>query len=473
MGTAGAAAAMTDQTALVGRMTEETEAAGSRGTDGSTAGELSAAEAVQLLRARQIRYLRLGFTDIFGVARSMEVTAGRFEHALAGQVMFDGSAMDGDAREEESDMLLRPLPGTLRFPPDDPEAASVVCAVHRPDGGRFEGDPRGSLERAVAALAALGLEARVGADLEFFLFRLGSDGRPTRSPHDDGGYYEVSQRDRSAAIRREIAEAAGALGIGVRASLHEVAPGQQRLELESAPALDTADALLALRVAVQGVAASRGLHASFMPKPLPGASGSGLHLHHSLWREGTNRFLDVEARDELSDLMRYYVGGLLRHARAYCAVTNPLVNSYKRLAPGFDAPVNVAWSLHTRSPMIRIPMDRGPETRCEVRIADAAANPYLALAVQMAAGVAGLREELDPGEPINKNLWTLTPREKQRLRVQELPRHLGEALDELEQDRITRAALGEYIFSRFVAVKRQEWLEYLAHVHPWEVERYL
>lgn len=274
-------------------------------------------------------------------------------------------------------------------------------------------------------------------------------------------------------MRREVVDAVTALGIDVRSSLHEVAPGQHRIDLEPAGALDAADALSAVRDVVRDVADRHGLHASFMPKPLPGANGSGLHLHHSLWRDGVNAFFDVESRDELSEVLRQYVGGLLLHARAYCAVTNPLVNSYKRLVPGHEAPVNVAWSLHNRSPMIRIPMERGPETRCEVRIADAATNPYLALAVQLAAGLDGLTEEIDPGEPINKNLWALTPREKQRLRVRELPRHLGEALDELERDRVTRAALGEYIYSRFTAVKREEWLEYLGYVHPWEVERYL
>jgi glutamine synthetase len=252
-----------------------------------------------------------------------------------------------------------------------------------------------------------------------------------------------------------------------------VAASQHRIELAPLSALAMADALAQLRVLVRSVANRNGLHASFMPKPLLGVNGSGLHLHHALWRDGSNTFFDPEARDELSDTLRQYVGGLLRHARAYCAVTNPLVNSYKRLVPDHEAPVNVAWSLHNRSPMIRIPMERNAETRCEVRIADAAANPYLTLAVQIAAGVDGLREEIDPGEPINKNLWMLSPREKQRLRILELPRHLGEALDELEQDRVTRAALGEYIFSRFTAAKREEWLEYLGHVHPWEVRRYL
>ena len=430
-------------------------------------------ETLDLLSSRGVRYLRLTFTDVFGVVRGLEVASRQFAKALDGLMMFDGSAMDGDARVEESDMLLRPNLRTLRVLPWEPEVGAVSCSVHRPDGGRFEGDPRSSLERAVAWLDALGYEARIGADLEFFLFRRDAAGAPTGIPHDAGGYYDLLPSDRASRTRREMVDALEAMGIEVRSSHHEVSPGQHRIELSPLPALEMGDSLATLRALVREVADRHGLHASFMPKPVQGRNGSGLHLHHSLWQNGRNVFLDMEARDELSDTLRFYVGGLLQHARAYCAVTNPLVNSYKRLVPAHEAPVNVAWSLHNRSPMIRIPMERGDDTRCEVRIADAAANPYLAIAVQMAAGTEGLREEIDPGEPINKNLQTLTPREKQRLRIPELPRHLGEALDELERDRVTRSALGEYVYSRFTDGKREEWLEYLGHVHPWEVDRYL
>lgn len=430
-------------------------------------------EALEHLSARGVRYLRLTFTDVFGAVRGVEVTARQFEKALHGEIMFDGSAMDGDARVEESDMLLRPNLRTLRVMPWEPEMGVVSCAVHRADGGRFEGDPRASLERAVAWMDAMGYEVRVGAELEFFLFLRDADGSPTREPQDSGGFYDLVPADRGSRSRREMLDALDSIGIDVRSAHHEVSPGQHRIELTPLPALEMGDALSTLRALVREVADRHGLHASFMPKPLQGRNGSGLHVHHSLWREGENVFYDPEARDELSDTLRLYVGGLLQHARAYCAVTNPVVNSYKRLVPAHEAPVNVAWSLHNRSPMIRIPMERGDDTRCEVRIADAAANPHLAIAVQIAAGTEGLREEIDPGEPINKNLQTLTPREKQRLRVMELPRHLGEALDELERDRVTRSALGEYIYSRFTYGKRAEWLEYLAHVHPWEVDRYL
>ncbi|HEX6068466.1 MAG TPA: glutamine synthetase family protein [Longimicrobiaceae bacterium] len=434
----------------------------------------AAAAALRGLREREVSYLRLQFSDMFGVPKSIEVPRAQFEKALAGRIMFDGSAMDGNARVEESDMLLRPDLASLRvFEAEDGTAATVVCDVHRPDGGRFEGDPRAALGRAVATLELLGLQARVGADLEFFLLRLAPDGEPSLELQDRAGYYDVAPLDRSEEVRREIVRELEAMGVEVLSALHEVAASQHRIELGPLPAMTLADTLTNLRVVVRTVARRHGLHGSFMPKPFVGANGSGLHLHHSLWRDERNVFFDAEARDELSDTLRLFVGGLLRHARAYCAITNPLVNSYKRLVPDHEAPVNVAWSLHNRSPMIRIPMERGEETRCEVRIADAAANPYLALAVQISAGLDGLRQELDPGEPINKNLWTLTPREKQRLRIAELPRHLGEALDELERDRVTRMALGEYIFSRFTEAKREEWLQYLAHVHPWEVERYL
>ena len=436
-------------------------------------GPSTADAALSFLREQGLRYLRLTFTDVFGTVRGLEVTAPHFEKAISGLMMFDGSAMDGDARVEESDMLLRPDIRSMRVAPWEPEVATLHCGVYRADGGRFEGDPRASLERAVAGLERIGYEARIGADLEFFLFREDGGRLPGREPHDRGGYYALSPADRGVSVRREILTALEGMGFAVRAAHHEVSPGQHRIELDPRPALDTGDALVMMRSVIREVAARQDLHASFMPKPLRGTNGSGLHLHHSLWRDGQNVLFDPEARDELSDTLRQYIGGLLQHARAYCAVTNPLVNSYKRLVPSHEAPVNVAWSLHTRSPMIRIPMEREDDTRCEVRIADAAANPYLAIAVQIAAGTEGLREEVDPGEPINKNLQTLTPREKQRLRVVELPRHLGEALDELQRDRVVRSALGEYIYSRFTAGKRAEWLDYLGHVHPWEVERYL
>lgn len=438
-----------------------------------TEGALTPAQAVQLLRAREIRYLRLAFTDIFGTARGMELPASQFQKAMEGRIMFDGSAMDGDARQEESDMLLRPDLHSLKVLPWDPEVAVVACAVYRPDGGRFEGDPRASLERAVRALGDLGFEARIAADIEFFLLQRDENGKISRTPHDQGGYYELPPGDGGAAVRREVMDALEKLGLPTRGALHEVAPGQHRIELAPLSPLQLADGLALLRTVVRTIAAEHGLHASFMPKPMQGLNGSGLHLHHALWSEGRNHFFDDEARDQLSDTLRFYVGGLLHHAAGYCAITNSVVNSYKRLVPAHEAPVDIAWSLHNRSPMIRIPMERGDDTRCEVRIADPAANPYLAVAVQIAAGVEGLKEEIDPGEPVHTNVFSLTPREKQRMRIRQLPKHHGAALDELERDRAMRAALGEYIFSRFTAGRRAEWLDYLAHVHPWEVERYL
>lgn len=434
---------------------------------------LTPAQAVQLLRAREIRYLRLTFTDVFGTVRGLELPASQFQKAMEGRIMFDGSAMDGDARQEESDMLLRPDLRSLRVLPWDPEIAIVACAVYRPDGGRFEGDPRASLERAVRGLADAGYEARIAADIEFFLLRRDAEGGVSRTPLDGGGYYELQPDDRGAVVRREVVDALEKLGIATRGALHEVAPGQHRIELAPLPAVQLADSLVLLKTVVRTIAANHSLHASFMPKPVQGLNGSGLHLHHALWQDGQNRFFDEEARDQLSDTLRYYVGGLLHHASGYCAITNSVVNSYKRLVPAHEAPVDIAWSLHNRSPMIRIPMERADDTRCEVRIADPAANPYLAIAVQIAAGMEGLREEIDPGEPVHTNVFSLTPREKQRMRIRQLPRHHGAALDELERDRAMRAALGEYIFSRFTAGRRAEWLEYLAHVHPWEVERYL
>lgn len=436
---------------------------------------IDAAGVLALLEEHDVRYLRLQFMDLFGEVKSFEVAASQFGRAVAGELMFDGSSVDGRARVEESDMYLRPDPATLCLLPwtgTDSRVASLVCDLHRPDGAPFEGDPRGALRRAVQALNEEGFEPTIGAEVEFFLFRMDAAGEPTLRPQDRGGYYDVAPLDAGESIRRDIVGVLEAMGFGVASSHHEVAPGQHKVDLLPTGALALADALASLSVVVKMVAARHGVHATFMPKPNPDQNGSGLHTHHALLRDGENAFFDPEARDDLADVLRLYVGGLLAHARGYCAITNPLVNSYKRLVPGYQAPVNVAWSLHTRSHMVRIPVTRGPDTRCEVRIADPAANPYLALAVQLAAGLDGLRQETHPGDPINKSLWALSQRERQRLRIPELPRHLGEALDELERDRTVRAALGEYIYSHYTTAKRAEFEEYLAQVHPWEVQRY-
>jgi glutamine synthetase len=440
-------------------------------SQGSTKTEL-----LNLLKESNVRFLRLQFIDIMGQLKNVEVPQSQFEKALAGDIMFDGSSIEGFVRIEESDMVLRPDYGTLVvFPWGDPEnqVARLICDVFAATGRPFAGDPRHVLKRQIEAAAKLGYEMMAGAEAEFFLFQRLEDGSPTRATHDAGGYFDLTPVDLGEVARRDIVNVLEMMGFEVEASHHEVAPGQHEVDFKYADALLTADRLATFKFVVRNVALQHGLHATFMPKPIYGQNGSGMHTHQSLFRDGRNAFYDANAEDELSDVMRWYVAGLLRHARSFCAVTNPLVNSFKRLVPGFEAPVNVAWSHHNRSPMIRIPARRDKGTRLEVRVPDPSANPYLALAVQLAAGLDGVRRRLKPPDPVDKNIWALSVRERRRYKIQELPRDLGEAIDLLKRSTLVKEALGEHVFQQFVAAKEQEWQEYIAQVHEWEIEHYL
>lgn len=436
--------------------------------------DATAGTVLELLAEHDVRYLRLHFTDVGGTTRQVEVMERQFERALAGDIMIDGSAVPGFARLEESDMRLRPEPATLRLLPDGHpgRTASLICDVHRSDDEPFEGDPRGALKRVLAELATLGFVARVGIETKFFLLEPGDAGTPPAA-HDSAGYLAPAPADRGAAARRAIVDVLETLGFTVETAHHEIAAGQHEIAFAFADALTTADRMAILRLVVREVAHGHGLRASFMPKPFPDANGSGMHVHQSLWREEENAFADPDAENGLAEVMRWYVAGVLRHARGFCAVTNPLVNSYKRLVPGRDAPVGVAWALQNRSALIRVPAARGERTRIELRMPDSSANPYLALAVQIAAGIDGIRNQLEPPQPVHKDVWTMGARERQRLRIERLPRSLVEALDRLEEDRVIRAALGEHVYDHLIRTRREEWRHYTKAVHPWELERYL
>jgi len=310
-------------------------------------------------------------------------------------------------------------------------------------------------------------------EAEFFIFHLDERGYPTLQTHDAGGYFDLSPTDRAEPIRRLIIQDLVDLGFEVEAGHHEVAEGQHEIDFKYADALATADNLARFRYIVRNIAYRYGFAATFMPKPIYGQNGSGMHTHQSLFKDGKNAFHDPESKWEISPIGLSYIAGLLKHARGFCAVTNPLVNSYKRLVPGYEAPVNVAWSMRNRSPLLRMPERRGEGTRCELRMPDPAANPYLALAVQLAAGLDGIREGLEPPEPVNRNVFTMSDEERREHRIDELPRDLHEALSELEQDQVIRDALGSHIYQRFLDAKRQEWREYAAQVSAWEVDRYL
>ncbi len=436
----------------------------------------TAKDILQLTEAQGVRFLRLQFTDILGINKNVEVPASQFAKALAGDILFDGSSIQGFVRVEESDMLLRPDFSTFRvFPWGDAtqRVARVICDVVSPDGAPFAGDPRRVLKEQVAKAAKLGFVMNAGMEAEFFLFRAPSDGGAATLTHDVGGYFDLAPMDRGEEARRAIVGVLEQLGFEVEAAHHEVAHGQHEIDFRYADALTTADNIATFRFVVKHVAQQFGLVASFMPKPIFGQNGSGMHAHQSLFKKGENAFYDAKGAYELSATAHHYIGGLLQHARGMCAITNPLVNSYKRLVPGFEAPVNVAWSIHNRSPLIRVPARRGTGTRVELRSPDPAANPYLALAVMLAAGLDGIATEATSREPVNENIWEMSHRERRRLRIDDLPRDLNEACDELEKNSVMTDALGPHVTEHFLAAKRQEWREYISQVSAWELDRYL
>ena len=433
-------------------------------------------EILELAHAHQVRFLRLQFTDILGVNKNVEVPASQFVKALAGDILFDGSSIEGFVRVEESDMLLQPDLATFRiFPWGDPHSrvARVICDVTSPDGQSFAGDPRQVLKRQVARAAAMGYVMNAGMEAEFFLFKQPTDGAAVATTHDVGGYFDLAPMDRGEEARRAIVATLEQMGFEVEAAHHEVAHGQHEIDFRYADALTTADNIATFRFVVKHVAQQFGLMASFMPKPIFGQNGSGMHTHQSLFRKGENAFFDPKGEYQLSTVAHHYIGGLLKHARGMSAITNPLVNSYKRLVPGYEAPINVAWSMRNRSPLIRVPERRGTGTRVELRSPDPAANPYLALAVMLAAGLDGIATEATSREPVNENIWEMSFRERRRLRIDDLPHDLNEACDELEKDAEITEALGKHVTEHFLAAKREEWREYISQVSAWELERYL
>jgi len=438
----------------------------------------SALRAAILDRAekQRVKFLRLQFTDILGVIKNVEVPDRQFGDALDGQIMFDGSSIEGFVRIEESDMYLRPDLSTFQvFPWTDASGARVgriICDIANPDGTPFAGCPRTVLKRAISMAAERGLQMKAGPETEFFLF-LRREGRPTTETHDAASYFDLAPVDLGEDVRREIVLALEQMGMHIEAAHHEVAPGQHEVDFHYDDVLATADNVSTCRFIVKNVALRNNLHATFMPKPIFGANGSGMHTHQSLFREGQNAFFDGGAEWQLSSTCLHYIGGLLRHAKGFCAITNPLVNSYKRLVPGFEAPTAIAWSEKNRSPLVRVPAARGTATRIELRMPDPACNPYLALAVMLRAGLAGIDEQIEPGPPVNKNIYKMSHRERRHLRIDDLPANLSEALDDLEKNDLVRETLGDHIFQHFLEAKREEWADYIRHVSPWEMDRYL
>jgi glutamine synthetase len=436
----------------------------------------SKAQILERTGREKIKFMRLQFTDILGTIKNVEIPDRQFEEALDGKIMFDGSSIEGFVRIEESDMYLRPDLSTFRvFPwtaPTGENVARMICDIYAPDGTPFAGCPRTALKKVIALAASKGYQMKAGPEAEFFLFQT-KNGEPTTESHDTASYFDLSPVDQGEDVRREIVLALEAMGFHVEAAHHEVAPGQHEIDFRYDDVLTTADNVSTFRFVVKNVAIRNGLHATFMPKPVYGINGSGMHTHMSLFTNNTNIFFDQRAPMQLSATCLHYIGGILRHAKGFCAITNPLVNSYKRLVPGYEAPTNIAWSEKNRSPLVRVPAARGVATRIELRMPDPSCNPYLALAVMLRAGIDGIDRKMDPGPPVNKNIFEMSHRERRHLRIDELPGNLSEALDELEKDGLVRETLGDHLFEHFLAAKREEWHDYIRHVSPWEVERYL
>jgi glutamine synthetase len=424
---------------------------------------------------RGIRFVNLQFCDILGVVKSVTIPAHQFPEAASHGKWFDGSSIEGFTRIAESDMYLMPDLRTFAVLPWEKDMARVICWVHMPNGERFAGDPRHVLDVVLHEAAALGFTFNTGPELEFFLYRR-EGGRISPLLHDDGGYFDLSM-DLGTRVRNHMCEALEALGIKVETSHHEVAAGQHEIDFQYADALTTADNALTFRYTLKAIAQQHDLHATFMPKPVHGINGSGMHTHMSLFTgEGQNVFHDPADRYGLSETARFFIGGLLQHARGMSAVMAPLVNSYKRLVPGYEAPCYVSWGQTNRSALVRIPRVN-PEipkaTRIELRLPDPSANPYLAFAVMLKAGLDGVKNRIAPPEPLEENLYHFDEAQLARHKVPSLPKSLGEALDEMQRDPLVVAALGQHIFERFLDAKRTEWDDYRLAVSQWELDRYL
>ena len=436
------------------------------------------AEIMQKAKDAGVQFIRLQFTDILGVMKSVSITYEQLAKALDGELMFDGSSIEGFVRIEESDMYLKPDYDTfLILPWMSPNSASrtarLICDIFDAEGRPFLGSPRTVLKLVLAEAEKMGYSMHVGPEPEFFLFHTDENGLPTLITHDRAGYFDLPPVDRGEEARRDMVETLLSMGFEIEASHHEVAPGQHEIDFKYEEALKTADNIVTFRIAVRTVAQRHGLHATFMPKPVFGLAGSGMHLHISLFKEGQNAFYDPHKEDGLSLTCKYFIAGVLEHAQAITAITNPTVNSYKRLVPGYEAPVHIAWSYRNRSPLIRIPSRRGIGSRIELRSPDPTCNPYLGLAAVLKAGLWGMENKLTPPEPVEQNIYEMDLATRKKSGINTLPENLYEAIDELNRDKLVQEALGEHIYNRFVTAKVKEWEAYSSRVYQWEIDEYL
>ncbi len=431
---------------------------------------------IRLVEEEDVEFIRLQFTDMFGNLKNVAITASQLEKALENKCMFDGSSIEGFVRIEESDMYLYPDFDTMQiFPwrPQQGKVARLICDVYRPGGEPFEGDPRYILKRAIKEAEKMGYLFEVGPECEFFLFHTDENALPTTITHEQAGYFDLGPVDFGENARRDMVLTLEDMGFVIEASHHEVAPAQHEIDFRYDEALVTADNIMTFKLAVKTIAKRHGLHATFMPKPKYGVNGSGMHINMSLSKDGKNIFADPSDRQGLSREAYWFIGGIMKHMKGMTAITNPLVNSYKRLVPGYEAPVYIAWSATNRSPLIRIPAAGGEGTRVELRCPDPSANPYLALAVCLQAGLDGIRDRIMPPASVDRNIFSMTEEERKSLHIEEIPGTLIEAVGELEKDAFIRSVLGEHISAKYVEAKKREWEAYRSQVTDWEIQAYL
>ena len=431
---------------------------------------------IHMIQDNDVEFIRLQFTDIFGTLKNVAITASQIERALKNECMFDGSAIEGFVRIEESDMYLYPDLDTFQiFPwrPQQGKVARLICDVYRPNGEPFEGDPRYILKKVIKQAEDMGYSFEVGPECEFFLFHTDDNGIPTTITHEKGSYFDLGPVDLGENARRDMVLNLEDMGFEIEASHHEVASAQHEIDFAHNGALQTADDIMTLKLVIKSIAKRHGLHASFMPKPKSGVSGSGMHINMSLQKNGHNIFYDPEGDLEMSEDAYHFIAGILAHARGMTALTNPLVNSYKRLVAGYEAPIYIAWSVMNRSPLVRVPAARGKGTRVELRCPDPACNPYLVLAVCLAAGLEGIKKKLAPPARVDRNIFEMDRNEKEALHIESLPQDLCEATRELEKDAFIRNVLGEHVSENYIEAKYKEWENYRVQVTEWEIEEYL
>ncbi len=433
-------------------------------------------DVIRLVQEEDVEFIRLQFTDIFGTLKNVAITASQLERALDNKCMFDGSSIEGFVRIEESDMHLYPDLDTFTiFPwrPQHGKVARLICDIYRPDGTPFEGDPRHVLKRVLKEAEEMGYQFDVGPECEFFLYHTDDNGQPTTITHEKAGYFDLGPVDLGENARRDMVMTLEDMGFEIEASHHEVSPAQHEIDFKYDDALVTADNIMTFKLTVKTIAKRHGLHATFMPKPKEDINGSGMHINMSLSKDGKNIFGNSEDPAGLSPEAYYFIGGILKHIKDMTAITNPIVNSYKRLVPGYEAPAYIAWSTQNRTPLIRIPVSVEEHTRVELRCPDPASNPYLVLAVCLAAGLDGIRNRVMPPARVDKNIFKMTEEEKEAMGIESLPNNLLDAVKRLESSEFIRGVLGEHISSNYCKAKRAEWEQYSRTVTNWELEQYL